>query len=223
METSESRRFDSLYFSIFQLLLKKGLKNLTMDSIASSLGISKRTLYEKFESKTEMVVKTMSFMAKRRRQISDEIFSKATNSIIALIQTYYIQRSFICNVNQNFFADMDKFFSDIRDYYESETENEYEFAYSKIKAGISEGVFRSEIDYSIQLKTISLQLESLKRIENRFPQDISLVDTYDTIYGNFLYSIVTEKGRTILEECINNKELIVTDIEKYLYKDETEF
>ncbi|MDE6335182.1 MAG: TetR/AcrR family transcriptional regulator, partial [Muribaculaceae bacterium] len=48
--------YDALIDAIGELLLKRGLKATTMDSIASALQISKRTLYEIFNSKNEMVL-----------------------------------------------------------------------------------------------------------------------------------------------------------------------
>lgn len=40
---------------IRNMFLILGIKNVTMDNICSELGISKRTLYEKFDTKSQLV------------------------------------------------------------------------------------------------------------------------------------------------------------------------
>lgn len=52
-EEMSPQAYDSLINGIMMILLQNGLKATTMDSIASALQISKRTLYEIFSSKTE--------------------------------------------------------------------------------------------------------------------------------------------------------------------------
>ena len=38
-----------------QLFLEYGIKNISMDQLASSIGISKRTIYENFEDKEQIL------------------------------------------------------------------------------------------------------------------------------------------------------------------------
>ena len=44
------------------LLSKRSCRNVTMDEVASDLGISKRTLYENFENKGQLILECMEFM-----------------------------------------------------------------------------------------------------------------------------------------------------------------
>lgn len=217
---SLSEHTKALYFSIFQLLLKKGLKGLTMDSIAAQLGISKRTLYEIFVNKTDMVVKIISYMFQLRRDMSEKIFTIAENSLLGAIQIFYIHRYFLCKINGIFFQDMDRYFPAIKKFYEEESQKDVYNIHRQFKRGIDEGFFREDADYLMQLRVFHLQLEALKRIENHFPTDISLENAYDIVYASLLYSLVTEKGKQWLQENKNNKKIILNDIEKYLYKND---
>lgn len=221
MTNLENGENKELYYSIFLLLLRKGLKSMTMDSVAASLGISKRTLYEIFDSKTDMVVKTMTFMSHLRREVSDKIFANAPNVLIAAIQMFYIQRDFLCKVNGNFFKDMDRLFPEIKEFYVQEARKDVQFCRLRFQQGIDEGFFRPDVDYLLKLKMLSIQMESLKRMESNFPPEVTLVMIVDSAYSSFLSSIVSDKGKEYLKQCKDNKELILKDIEKYLYKDET--
>lgn len=221
MTNLENEENKELYYSIFLLLLRKGLKSMTMDSVAASLGISKRTLYEIFDSKTDMVVKTMTYISKLRREVSEKIFMSAPNALVAAVQMFYIQRDFLCKVNGSFFLDMDRLFSEIKEFYISEARDEVQFISQRFQKGVDEGLFRSDVDYLMKLKMLSIQMESLKRMEDKFPSEVTLVTIIDSVYSSFLSSIVSDKGKEYLKQCKDNKELILKDIEKYLYKDET--
>ena len=45
-----------------------GIKSVTMDYLASHLGISKRTIYEVFSDKDELLVEVLTRMARNRRK-----------------------------------------------------------------------------------------------------------------------------------------------------------
>ena len=83
-----------------------------------------------------------------------------------------------------------------------------------------EGLFRDDIDFIRQVRILNLQFESLKRMEDKYPKNLTLEESFDVIYGNFINGIVTEKGKFLLDEISKDRELIVKEIEKYLYKHE---
>lgn len=66
--------------------------------------------------------------------------------------------------------------------------------------GVEEGVFRPNIDYRIIIRLFMIQMESLKRMEENFPPDVTLLEAYETASTALLRSIATPKGLEILEE-----------------------
>jgi predicted DNA-binding protein (UPF0251 family) len=50
------------------LFLKYGIKSLTMDDVAADLGISKKTLYQWFSSKDDLVIKVLSHHISREKK-----------------------------------------------------------------------------------------------------------------------------------------------------------
>lgn len=214
--------YHKLLYSIFELLLKRGIKGLTMDIVASSLGMSKRTLYEIFENKTDMIVKTMTHMSGIRREISIEVFNSAPNSLLAIIRIFLIQRQFMCNVNVNFFRDMDNLFPEVKEHYRAEAQMDFDMSRQLFEKGIEEGLLRPDVDYDIQLRMLGVQMESLKRMEEHFPPEISLIKAYDAIYTGFLRGIVSMEGMKVLDALSSDVSEEKKKIEKYLYKNEIE-
>ena len=58
-----------------------GVKSVTMDEIARELGISKKTIYQYFKDKDELVCDTTRYLLECDRQEFESIQDKADNSI----------------------------------------------------------------------------------------------------------------------------------------------
>ena len=59
------------------LFYQYGIKNVSMDDLASSLGISKRTLYENFRDKEEVL---LTYMAGKRDERNNKIVEAINRS-----------------------------------------------------------------------------------------------------------------------------------------------
>lgn len=212
--------YDNLLYSIFKLLLKNGIRGLKMDNVASSLGVSKRTLYEIFDSKTDMIVKVILHMNSLCRQTIDEAYRSASNSLEGILRIFLIQRQFMCKVNVSFFNDMDQISPEIKTFYRKEADADIVKSQKFFEQGVKEGLLRKDLDLGLQFRILGIQMESLKRMEEHFPPEISLIDAYDAIYIGFLRGIVSHEGMKILDEMTSDLALITKKIEKYLYKDE---
>lgn len=189
--------------TVFKSLRQVGFKATTMDMIASQLSMSKRTLYEIFESKEHMLHEALSYYHRIMSKRISRIFSESPNVMEALIRIIRLQLNVLVNTTPLFFSDMDTIGKKIHDQHVSYKERNIEDdIMSIIKIGIQQDVFRAEENYRISLKFLNIQFEALKRTENHFPKDVSLSDVYTVLSINFLRSIATLKGTQILEECI---------------------
>ncbi len=183
---------------IGEMLMSTGLKNLTMDRVASKLGISKRTLYEIFPSKKEMIRAVLDYSKKEHISRCEAIFARSENVIDGMLKVHLEMRNLIARMNPSFFHDMDEAFSDLRPKYE-ELENSRDiYLMDMFEKGVEEGVFRSDVNFIVQSKMLQVQGEALKRMEELFPPDMTLVEVYDAIILGFLRSIASEKGLNIL-------------------------
>ena len=55
----ENKELHEILEKVLPLIFKYGVRSLTMDDIASNLGISKKTLYQHFENKADLIEKIM--------------------------------------------------------------------------------------------------------------------------------------------------------------------
>ena len=95
--------------SSLEAFTKHGIKSITMDEIASSLGISKRTLYEVFYDK-----ETLLEACVLRRQEMEERYLKEIQTVAGNVLEV-ILKLFQYSIEQ-FHATNKKFFEDIKKY-----------------------------------------------------------------------------------------------------------
>ena len=198
--------YRNLLSRIEPILLERGLKSTTMDTVAQALGMSKRTLYEIFDSKSEMLKETLDFMARQNHEFASKAFADSDNVIEALFAIFKYNRDRMGTVNVNFYRDMDRLYKERRDDYEKSRSQHQERMLRMFSLGVSQGMFRPDVDYHVQSRVMSLQMEALKRVEELFPSDISLVRVFDSIIIGFLRSIASEKGMLILDNLTRNLE-----------------
>lgn len=196
--------YQSLLNDIMGILLEKGLKATTMSSIASSLKISKRTLYEIFESKSRMAQEAVSNFHANMLEKNRLIARSASNIIEAMLLSFINQRDTMQAVNADFFRDMDSIFPEVREMSDKWKMSYLEDFVNTLKAGAAQGLFRKDINYMVQCRMIYIQMESLKRMEELFPKDISLMEVYDSICIAFLRGIVTPGNLGMLDAMIES-------------------
>ena len=196
----KEEEYQDLLNRIVPLMLKKGLKSTNMDFVASSLGISKRTLYEIFDSKEEMIKEVLGAVERQSHDFSVEAFSSSANVMEAMIKIFKYNRDLVGSVNVEFYRDMDRLYKRSREDYENYRLKRHETMLNIFRKGVEEGMFRTDVDYNVQSRIMGVQMEAMKRIEELFPPEITLLQVFDTLIISFLRSIASEKGMKVLDE-----------------------
>ena len=75
-----------------------------------------------------------------------------------------------------------------------------------LRLGIQQGVVDPNVNIRAYLALFEVQMESLKRMEEFFPADITLIDALDTVSHSFLRSIASRKGLDMLDEWEHRRE-----------------
>lgn len=198
----KSPHYEELYDRIFDILAVRGLSHTTMDYLTRELTISKRTLYEIFGSKDEMIKTILDRMERRHSDEMKAIMKHSSNVMEGLAQILLCIQNSIQKLSVNFFRDMDIRYKYLRQEYDKYFRRITIIIAQAIKLGIRQGVLREDVNYSVTLPLFFVQMESLKRMEELFPPQITLIEAYRTIALGTLRSIATEKGMEIIEKNI---------------------
>ncbi len=122
----------------------------------------------------------------------------------AFYLTLKTHQSVMGQASAAFFQDMDSSYARLRPVYDNQSDTWQRNMLKAIDDGIKQGVFRSDVNYPILLRMFRIQMESLKRMEEFLPQDVTLNEAFDTISISFLRSIASQEGAKILERIKNS-------------------
>lgn len=178
---------------------KHGIKCITMDDIATSLGISKRTLYEVFSDKEALLEECILKKQKESDAFLKEVLANSKNVLEVLLKGYQHSIEAFHATNKNFFEDIKKYpkayelLTRRRDQDSEETVNFF-------KEGVSQGIFRDDVNFAIVSMLVRKQIDLL--INTDVCKEHSFLEVYESIMFTFLRGISTEKGAQELEAFI---------------------
>ncbi len=179
---------------------KYGIRAVTMDMLANQLGISKRTIYEIFRDKDELLTGVLRWMAEKQKELIKKIFAESENVISAIFRFFELMDEHYSRMSPAFKLDMEKYHNDIirklRDADELPYDNDNA---EMLIRGIREGVFRSDIDIAIANKCIYEVIRmplSKDKIEG---EDIEWKDVFRHFYINYLRGISTPEGLNLID------------------------
>jgi AcrR family transcriptional regulator len=186
-----------------EMFLSLGFKSVTMDDIANELGISKKTIYQHFANKTDLVEAATDNLFETIASGIDNIREQDKNSI----EEVFIIRSFIMqhlnNETASPFYQLQKFFPKIFSCLRiKQFEKMNGCMIENLKKGIENGIFRPDININFVSRIYFTGLTGIKDSEI-FPQDVFEVEKLTKMYLEYhLRAIVTPKGLSILENFI---------------------
>ena len=183
------------------LFYRYGIRSITMDFIASELSMSKRTLYENFKNKEELIVECMQRDREAQEQEMCQIFGSKRNIIEKLILCY---SRIIYNINRtsrSFQLDVEHMRSKVSEEADKHREKQFSYIRDILQKGVEEGRIRTELNLDIATALHNEQIIMLfRKIKNTPNEEWNYGEVLSVYTKIFLYGIVTEKGRKVLDK-----------------------
>jgi len=192
---------DKILRAAEELFLKYGVRSISMDDIARHLAVSKKTLYQHFADKEDIVVMACTAHLARNAKSFEEIRSTARNAIEELAMISIGIKEMMRNMNPSLLFDLQKYHPRAwKEWVEHKERFIRNSVVRNIKQGIKEGYFRPEIDPEI-VASVRLELIQLAFNEEIFPRDrFRLPDVQMQIFDHFVFGLVTDKGRKLYQK-----------------------
>jgi TetR/AcrR family transcriptional regulator, cholesterol catabolism regulator len=183
------------------MFFKHGIRTITMDDIASNLGISKKTIYLYYRDK-ESLVKT--FTEAELNAQEEEIYSirnRSKDAIEEMINVMQYLGAYFSRVNPSVFYDLQKHhpnsWNAFRDFKEKTLIG---FVEENLKNGISTDLYRKEIKVKV-LSRLRIEEIELGFNPSVYPPDrFRLTDVQLSLIDHFIHGIVTVKGYSLIEK-----------------------
>ena len=183
--------------------LQYGFKTFTMDDLANSLGISKKTLYEQFASKNDLVEATLDYALEMSCHQVDKFVSGEGSVIENLFRSQReVQNLFNFNSSKPIW-ELKKYFPKTYERMDMEFIKSNALLIDKLlEKGWEEGLFRKDINVSFY-KVFYSSVQRLRTFSDTFDEkEFPFWDTIYTIMEYFFRIIVNEKGLQELEKTL---------------------
>jgi len=176
-----------------------GIRAVTMDMLASQLGISKRTIYEVFSDKEELLKGVLKWMVEKQREVMTSVFNESENTIEAIFKMLDLMMDHFQKMSPAFQMDMKRLHMDLKKNHGELVDLPYFSNNSDILIrGIREGVFRDDIDVEITNKCL-LEVARVTNDRDVFPPDyFENKNVIRSFYINYLRGISTQKGLDLI-------------------------
>ncbi len=184
------------------LFVRCGIKAITMDYIATQAGISKRTLYELFKDKDELVIGCLKFLQARNRAEDERIAQQGGNTIEVLLLLFknYIDK--LTQTNRNYFADLRRYHSVICALNENGMKEHRENMICLMRKGVDEGVIRSGLNLEVISLLLNVQIKMVIDSNEYEVQHYSLMELFESIVLCFTRGIATPRGIEIIDDFV---------------------
>lgn len=180
------------------LFLRYGIRSVSMDDIAGQLGISKKTIYQVFEDKDELVQGVTTYHLKRQRREFEDAVAQSRDDVEGLVNLSICMRKNLKDMNPAVLFDLFKYHRkswDVWVNYKSEVIRRT--IADQIKSGIEHGYFRKEIDPEI-VGIFRVEQVQIAFDENVYPRDkFNFVNVQMQLFDLFVFGILTDKGRAL--------------------------
>ena len=180
--------------------VQNGVKSVTIDKIVKELHTSKRTIYNHFSDKIDLLRACLyEYHASVKRE-NEEIIESSENVIEAmgLLHQKIVQRSY--HVNPSFFNDVIAYYPGLlHESYRSTGKYAHQQLIFLAQWGIRDGIFQEDMDVEVVGKTVLAMLKLLKNTKAFPVTEFSKERLTFGILVPYLRGLCTPKGIELLE------------------------
>lgn len=177
--------------------MRKGVRAVKMDDIATTLSISKRTLYELYGDKETLLYEGICRHDEIRRLHMDAYAHKGHNVIEILMEAYRFNGNASRNISPMFYEDLHRY-PKVEQYMKKVRMEKRDEFLQFMKKGIEDGCFSSDVNYQL----IMLLFESV--MDYAMQNKLLYKYSKDELFSHFLLiplrGLCTEKGLEMIRK-----------------------
>jgi len=187
-----------------KLFQRCGIKSISMDDIAKELSISKKTLYQFVKDKRQLVELSVEYFLVENK-FHQNISCEGSNAVEQYFMVYQQVVKMISTANFSVEYDLQKYYPDLhKRVVEVRQKRMFNGIKLNIEKGITEGLYRSEIDVEIISKLNVLLSESMHNYEFLSDNKAELIKIMKMNFDYHIHGIESEKGLIEYNRIKNN-------------------
>ena len=183
-----------------------GFSKVTMDELASELGISKKTMYQHFESKDKLLDAVIEWQVISMKSRLVEIFHSSSDFIERMYNLWTIVGKMVCQISKQFHDDMRKFRPDLWKRISEHRQQVILANFSKmIDEGVQHGFVRNDVNKEIMVLVYLGAIQSVVNPEVISQHSFSMEEAFKSVLRLYLDAILTDSARKHFHKRISNQ------------------
>jgi AcrR family transcriptional regulator len=180
---------------------KYGIRSMTMDALAEEMGISKRTIYERFKDKDTLLKEVILYYKNRTNDEAYRLIDQSENAIEALFRIIKMTVGQMARMNPSFFHDIRKYHQKVfHDLSNPGEIRDFSITRKLLETGIEQEVFRKDLNLEIVNQTIHTLFEAFGHDSKMVEAGFNRKDLFDHMIIPFFRGISTKKGQKLLDD-----------------------
>jgi TetR/AcrR family transcriptional regulator, cholesterol catabolism regulator len=180
---------------VSRLYQRYGIKSVTMDDVARHLCISKKTLYEHFSDKEDLVKQVLMLEYEQRGELFESVRSKELNAVEEMFEVYRLILDLYRDYNPSMEYDVRKYYPDLFNRIkEIRRKRMYTILYYNLNKGKKEGLYRRDMNSRIIARLHVARSESMYENELFTLEEITSMKVYHEMFLYHIYGILSPAG-----------------------------
>lgn len=174
-----------------------GVRAVKMDDVAQSLSISKRTIYEMFGNKEQLLIEVLkTYKAAKEKELNEKA-ANCQNVIELLFYAYYQKINTFKKTNPVFYSDLTKY-PLVIELLQKDREEAHQNYYEFLRRGISEGIFREDLHLDLIARLLDSVTSAM--MNGELYRQYPIEDVFRNIAFVSIRGICTRKGLDLFDK-----------------------
>ncbi|WP_426058528.1 TetR/AcrR family transcriptional regulator [Hymenobacter sp. B1770] len=183
------------------LFLRNGVKSVSMDDIAASMAMSKKTLYKWFENKDQIVLATMELHLGKVQGECASMSGQAATAVEEMMRiTAWAEQQF-SSMHPGIFYDLQKYYPAAWSLFAAHKSTFILAQITKnLERGMTEGLYRSDLDVDVLARMHLAQIDLMFNAELFPPGQFAAQRVSRILDEHFLLGVASLKGHKLINE-----------------------
>ncbi len=187
--------------------MRYGIRSVSMDDIARELGVSKKTLYQQVENKSDLIRQIFVERSLVERHEIEVMRKKSANAIEEMVEVARFMISRLSKVSPTSRYDLEKYYQDVhRELDHLHMTFFTHFIQENLTRGIEEGLYRRSTKVALVAKFFVGMATRLAHNEYFSVKEHRLVDLVSQLFVYHIHGVASEKGMQVGPEYLGDED-----------------
>lgn len=199
---------DNILEQASELYHKHGIRSITMDDLASELGMSKKTIYKYFSSKNKLVSKVVEMEGKLHEKKFMEVLKNCKNALEEMIEMSKLTCQMLKNCNPNFEFELKRHYPKIhKNVLVQKQMRILNWVIDNIRKGKKEGFYRKDLNEEMNGKLHVAMFEHSLQIRLFSLNEVLSNQFFFDLFNYHIRGIANPKGIAMWEKYLKENNL----------------